>query len=80
MEIDCCIINIASMFYLNHFKTMKRKKEVKTDLIRLNSTQKLVLLNRNIYMIYFRMFDICFIIVIITLSIVLDKNNILLCQ
>lgn len=68
------------MFYLNHFKTMKRKKEVKTDLIRLNSTQKLVLLNRNIYMIYFRMFDICFIIVIITLSIVLDKNNILLCQ
>ena len=68
------------MFYLNHFKTMKRKKEVKTDLIRLNSTQKLVLLNRNIYMIYFRMFDICFIIVIIPLSIVLDKNNILLCQ
>lgn len=68
------------MFYLNHFKTMKRKKEVKTDLIRLNSTQKLVLLNSNIYMIYFRMFDICFIIVIITLSIVLDKNNILLCQ
>lgn len=68
------------MFYLNHFKTMKRKKEVKTDLIRLNSTQKLVLLNRNIYMIYFRMFDICFVIVIITLSIVLDKNNILLCQ
>lgn len=68
------------MFYLNHFKTMKRKKEVKADLIRLNSTQKLVLLNRNIYMIYFRMFDICFIIVIITLSIVLDKNNILLCQ
>lgn len=68
------------MFYLNHFKTMKRKKEVKTDLIRLNSTQKLVLLNRNIYMIYFRMFDICFIIVIITLSIVLDKNNILLGQ
>ena len=68
------------MFSLNHFKTMKRKKEVKTDLIRLNSTQKLVLLNRNIYMIYFRMFDICFIIVIITLSIVLDKNNILLCQ
>lgn len=68
------------MFYLNHFKTMKRKKEVNTDLIRLNSTQKLVLLNRNIYMIYFRMFDICFIIVIITLSIVLDKNNILLCQ
>lgn len=68
------------MFYLNHFKTMKRKKEVKTDLIRLNSTQKLVLLNRNIYMIYFHMFDICFIIVIITLSIVLDKNNILLCQ
>lgn len=68
------------MFYLNHFKTMKRKKEVKTDLIRLNSTQKLVLLNRNIYMIYFRMFDICFIIVIITLSIVLDKTNILLCQ
>ena len=68
------------MFYLKHFKTMKRKKEVKTDLIRLNSTQKLVLLNRNIYMIYFRMFDICFIIVIITLSIVLDKNNILLCQ